>query len=248
MITYEEFITGDKFKIKYENKYKNILFSKIDNVLSHSNSNYEIVITHNGDLPVTDTLINSFKNIKFWFGQNILTDNKKAISLPIGLENEYIHNSDLKKNIILKYNKENIKPNRLVYCNFNIDNNIKERKNVELFFKQKKWCTNIAHNSISLEQYYSDIVDHKFVICPIGGGLDCHRNWEVLYCNRFPIMKKKYYLEKLYSDLPVLFVDDWHEVTDDLLYQKYEIMKNIKYNYKKLFISYWFDLIEKYVK
>ena len=37
---------------------------------------------------------------------------------------------------------------------------------------------------------------------------------------RVPIMKKHPYLEELYKDLPVLFVDDYSEVTEELLIEK----------------------------
>ena len=102
-----------------------------------------------------------------------------------------------------------------------------------------------THNSIDLPTYYNKIYAHKFIVCPIGGGLDCHRNWEVLYMNRFPVMKKMYSLEKLYSDLPVLFVDDWHEITEEFLLYKYREMKSKTYNLNKLMQSYWFKLIDK---
>ena len=55
------------------------------------------------------------------------------------------------------------------------------------------------------------------MICPIGNAIDCHRNWEVLYLRRVPVMKKNDYLEFLFRDFPVLFVDDYSEVTEDLL-------------------------------
>jgi hypothetical protein len=55
------------------------------------------------------------------------------------------------------------------------------------------------------------------MICPQGNGVDCHRNWEVLYLKRVPIMKRTPYLQELYKDYPVLWVDDYAEVTKTLL-------------------------------
>jgi hypothetical protein len=55
------------------------------------------------------------------------------------------------------------------------------------------------------------------MICPRGNAIDCHRNWEVIYMRRVPIMKKHPYLQELYKDYPVLFVDDYSEVTEQLL-------------------------------
>ena len=53
--------------------------------------------------------------------------------------------------------------------------------------------------------------------CPEGNAVDCHRNWEVLYMRRVPVIKKNAYLEYLLRDYPVLFVNDYVEVTEEYL-------------------------------
>ena len=63
----------------------------------------------------------------------------------------------------------------------------------------------------------SNICQHKFMICPRGNAIDCHRNWEVLYLRRVPIMKRYPYLEELYKDYPVLWVDKYSDITEELL-------------------------------
>ena len=132
-IIYDEFITGDKFKLKYSNLSKDILFSKIDDVLNCENKNFKYVITHNGDLPVTDAKIHSFPKLIKWFGQNILSSNNKSIPIPIGLENDYVLNSENKKKLILQLRNNVSTPSNLIYCNFNIDNNVEEdRKSTRL--------------------------------------------------------------------------------------------------------------------
>jgi hypothetical protein len=55
------------------------------------------------------------------------------------------------------------------------------------------------------------------MLCPRGCAIDCHRNWEVLYMKRVPVMKRHPYLETLFKDYPVLFVDDYSQVTEELL-------------------------------
>jgi hypothetical protein len=55
------------------------------------------------------------------------------------------------------------------------------------------------------------------MICPRGNAIDCHRNWEVLYMRRIPIMKRHPYLEVLFKDYPVLFVNKYSEITKELL-------------------------------
>lgn len=57
----------------------------------------------------------------------------------------------------------------------------------------------------------------KFMICPRGNAIECHRNWKVLYMRRVPIMKKHPYLKELFKDYPVLFANSYSEVTKELL-------------------------------
>ena len=65
--------------------------------------------------------------------------------------------------------------------------------------------------------FLSEVADHQFVLCPRGNAIDCHRNWEVLYMKRVPVMKRYPYLEELFRDWPVLFVDKYTDITEDLL-------------------------------
>jgi hypothetical protein len=76
------------------------------------------------------------------------------------------------------------------------------------------------------------------MICPQGNGVDCHRNWEVLYLKRVPIMKRTSYLEELYKDYPILWVDDYSEITKTLLTNNehlYDRAKNLDNNLLDLY-------------
>ena len=84
------------------------------------------------------------------------------------------------------------------------------------------------------------------MICPRGNAIDCHRNWEVLYMRRVPIMKKHPYLEKLYENFPVLFVTDYKEVTEELLVENdYLFQQPQKMDLNSLTLPYFFDKIVK---
>ena len=82
------------------------------------------------------------------------------------------------------------------------------------------------------------------MICPRGNAIDCHRNWEVLYMRRVPIMKRHPYLEELYKDLPVLFVNDYSEVTEKLLIENDSLFQQAqKMNLISLTLPHFFDKI-----
>jgi hypothetical protein len=76
------------------------------------------------------------------------------------------------------------------------------------------------------------------MICPQGNGVDCHRNWEVLYLKRVPIMLKNEYLQELYKDYPVLWVDDFGKINKTLLSdaeELYDRARNIDINLLDLY-------------
>jgi hypothetical protein len=92
-------------------------------------------------------------------------------------------------------------------------------------------------------QSWKNQVEYAFVISPHGNGLDTHRTWEALVLGCIVIVKKSP-LDCLYQDLPVVILDDWSELTQELL-EKTKIDFSVKtFNYKKLELSYWIDKIK----
>jgi hypothetical protein len=81
---------------------------------------------------------------------------------------------------------------------------------------------------------------HKYILSPHGNGLDCHRTWEALALRCIPIMKTSP-LDRMFEGLPVLIVNKWSDVTQELL-------DNFKPsgNLDKLRLSYWKDLFNKH--
>jgi hypothetical protein len=87
--------------------------------------------------------------------------------------------------------------------------------------------------------------EYAFVISPHGNGLDCHRTWEALCLGCIPIVKTSK-IDKLYEDLPVLIVNDWVDITTNLLEETITEFKNKNFNYNKLTLKYWIDMINSY--
>ena len=52
--------------------------------------------------------------------------------------------------------------------------------------------------------------------------------------------------EEIYEDLPVLIVDNWSDITKDLLSNTIEKFKNKIFKYEKLTLKYWVDKIYNY--
>ena len=84
-------------------------------------------------------------------------------------------------------------------------------------------------------------IEHAFVVSPQGNGYDCHRTWEALILGCIPIVKKSA-IDVLYEDLPVLIVNEWKDVTAELLHDTVECYKNKVFNFDKLHLKYWTDM------
>jgi hypothetical protein len=97
-------------------------------------------------------------------------------------------------------------------------------------------------NKISTEDTWVNQSKYTFVISPHGNGLDCHRTWEALILGCIVIVKKSV-LDPLYDDLPVLIVNEWSDITEDLLQKTLHLFKTRTFDYNKLTLQYWYNKV-----
>lgn len=203
------------------------------------------IVTHNSDHCLYDgrtndqngVNVNLFECYSRWFGQNSYSSN--VIPLPIGFENkrwEMVFGP--KTEMLNKISQENIEPSSFVYFNCNKNTNLNERQNCYLF-SEKSNLVNVDDPNLTYDEYLRQIKRHKFVFSPRGNGLDCHRTWEVLFMKRVPILKREGSLEKLYENLPVLFVENWDDINNmDLenVYSQFNFdhQEYLKFDYWKI--------------
>jgi hypothetical protein len=83
---------------------------------------------------------------------------------------------------------------------------------------------------------------HKsfYALSPRGAGEDCHRFYEAIYLDCIPIVKRTHNaFDKLYNIFPCLVVNDWNEVTKELLENKkeecFQKLKEFKLKYPNAF-------------
>ena len=249
-IPYEEYIWGDKFKATFSNVAKVCYCNNVDGAYlkKHISNTAKVIITHNGDNPVYRDNINNYPQCLYWFAQNVICEDPRVIPLPIGLENDYIGGQPLRKQILCEKSSTNIIPSKLAYLNCSVSTCRVDREPAYAYFSGKTWCMVKLPNPSNYYNFCDEILQHNFIISPRGNGLDCHRSWEVLYLNRYPVMKKYYGLQKVFEDLPVVFVNDWNEVTEYFLKEKLIEIKNTKYNMEKLKFSYWKKYIQEKIQ
>jgi len=217
-------------KIEYLNFLKNC-------VLPHLNKPF-VLVTHNGDRKAgRDKELLSNPLLLKWYGINMVNISNKTQGIPIGLANS---SSSIENfNIIKKFSKN--KKNKLLYLNFSLNTN-PERKLI-----MEKMLNNgfFKNNQLKLEEYIEDLSHHKFAVSPEGNGIDCHRTWECLYLGVIPIVKENKAMS-FFKDLPILFVDNYDNITPEFLEKNYEEkFKNKNFDLKKLNISFWDNEIKK---
>lgn len=89
---------------------------------------------------------------------------------------------------------------------------------------------------------WNNMVKHAFVLSPQGNGIDCHRTWEALCLGCIPIVKTSG-LNSLFQGLPVWIVHDWTDVTETNMRIKIQEFQNRVFQYEKLTLRYWQNLL-----
>lgn len=145
----------------------------------------------------------------------------KVVALPYGIniyQEEAILNS-----------RKNQARDILCYANFRTYSNT-DRYTVKKYFESKSWAVTQVDTFLataeSLTAYANYLQRSKFVACPEGAGLDSYRVWEVIYSGAIPIVQNSYMNQRYAQLLPMLLVNNFGEVTQELLSDKYNTYQN----------------------
>lgn len=178
-----------------------------------------IVFTNLEDTPTDEYIFDAIPdNVLAVSAVNAEAYGGKVIPAPYGLQRKMYEN-DLRTPLLKKFTEEwPDHPPNLLYVSWMQDSN-KERQGITELFLDKEWADVAEERKLYHEYIHEGIGLAKFVICPKGNAIDCHRNWEVAYMNRVPVLIDHPYMRDLFEwmDYPALFVKDYSEVTKELL-------------------------------
>lgn len=179
---------------------------------------------------------------------------EKFFPIPLGVQQypRYYHNK--KEFTALLSSIRAIEKTKLLYLNIKIEYNKLERERVVELLSDKPFTT-YRKEPCSFDCYMNEMAQHKFVVSPRGLGPDCYRTWEALLIGTIPIVRRNQgdpkaslnqepsgsysLLDSLYEGLPVLIIDAWEDITEELLNRKYEEITAKKYDPRKLYMEYW---------
>jgi hypothetical protein len=175
-----------------------------------------IIFTNLEDTPIDDYIFDLIPdNVVCISAVNAVSFGGKVTPAPYGVQRR-MSSSDKRIEDLKSYMKNLLQnPSGLLYVSHN-ESSHSERMGIKDFFNGKDWVE-VHDKRVTYSVFLYNLSQSKFMICPRGNAIDCHRNWEVLYMRRVPIMKNHPYLLELYKDYPVLFVDEYSEVTKELL-------------------------------
>ena len=204
--------------------------------------------------------------LNHWFTWNKQYEHPKLTCIPIGL-NADRHLESMKTYVS---EKNSVNRDKLFAVNLSVNTNPARQGLVDL--AQTDWidfCTfidSIPFSSIRMQfsyiereikicvtdpECYKQMTNFKFILSPAGAGLDCHRTWEALYLGTIPIVLSSS-IDELFTDLPVVIVKSWEEITEKFLAEKYNEVQsnweNKKYDVNKLYFEYWKKMIERKIR
>ena len=201
-----------------DRKYVNSLHEKNDllDLCSHFSDMKFIIFTNLEDTPIDDHIFDLIpENILCISAVNAVFYGEKVIPAPYGMQRRMNPSDNRIEDLSSYMRKLPSNPPGLLYVSHN-ESSHEERVGIKNLFRNKSWAE-VHDQRVTYSVFLYNLSQSKFMICPRGNAIDCHRNWEVLYMRRVPIMKKHPYLQELFKDYPVLFVDDFIEVTEELL-------------------------------
>jgi len=225
-----------------------LIFCKTDYILQlflaiqqiHDNTVPFTIVTHDSDYCITEEMVNFIQDrpIKWW---GINCETQKANSIPLGIANSYCGITMKSKDFIKSQS-----PTKLLYLNHRIETHPVSRAWLYDHFSGKDWCTiRNPYPKGEIAAYRDELLDHKFIICPRGNGIDTHRMWEALYCGVIPVVMRHRTHSNLEGNLPILFVDDYREINEKILNNFYTNSKEKSWNYDMLNVSWWINEMRK---
>jgi hypothetical protein len=245
-----------------------LLFFFVSQILPHIKHRF-VLVSGDSDLTVPkealvpdlfSILIKSSFLLK-WFAQNTRVQRHPLIcQLPIGLDFHTISTNPTspwkldeeshlpgQQELVLVNIRENMIPfherPRQIYINYSLSNDRFEERRKALEEIPPE-LLQVNNDFIKRTPNWNIISNIAFVLSPCGNGLDCHRTWETLCLGAIPIVRNTFFSD-MYRDLPVLIVNEWTDINQQLLDKTIEDFKHREFNYKKLALGYWVRKIQK---
>jgi hypothetical protein len=135
-----------------------------------------------------------------------------------------------------------------VYINFALGTNTPARRLALSTIKNLQIATygEINYSVYGRIEYLRKLRDSCMVIAPEGNGVDTHRLWETLYMGGTPVVIKSNYLPTEILQLPVILLDSWQDLLDEVQLEKdWHEAQTRRSNFHLLSLKYWLKTLSK---
>tara|TARA_Y100000591_G_C21787565_1_gene674678 strand:- start:828 stop:1424 length:597 start_codon:yes stop_codon:yes gene_type:complete len=195
-----------------------------------------VLYTGSSDYSINKTHIKYLNNNKImkWYAHNALIQHEKLVKIPIGFSKKIGEKEEIIKNLIKKRKNYSEKKDILLITHMEITNENRENIN---YLENKSWVTKI--NKMSFDEYINNINNYKFVLCPIGNGVDTFRFWETVFMGSIPVIESCK-LNDLYEKVNCLVVNKFEDLSK-------KDLENYEKKYENLDLNECLKL-KKYVK
>lgn len=144
-------------------------------------------------------------NVVKWFCTNVNIKHPVIQAIPFGLNDEGNITSVMAKHIG--------RPKKgLLYVNFQPHTH--QRARLLNHFSQQSWAT--VKTQVPVDEFWQDISEHEFVLCPFGNGLDCYRTLETIYLGSIPIIEGGVFASHFAGLFPFLAAEDLSDLHENL--------------------------------
>lgn len=258
---------GDRIFLEPD-QVSSIVWKKFYNECKNKNITLNFIILKEPDInnKILNILLEISENI-FLINNERIEYNPKIHLIPIawrdGAVPKWLNHGDFTEQLIVDEGKKECNKNILCLLSFSPATN-PERKIVINKLGDKDYIKNSIKNppvmdnnkkykllpnvKIPPELFLEEIHSSKYVLDPRGCGVSTHRFWESIYLDAIPVVKKtNTQFDRLYNFYPCLIINDWDDVTEELLLNNYQKYFDKITNFKKQFPDF-FTNVERVIE
>lgn len=177
--------------------------------------------------------------LKHWYTTNCAIKDSRVTCIPFGL-------NDDGPGLGMLPSFRGREKTGFLYINFQ-DNTI-DRVDLKRYFKDKPWVTFRDNASLPVDQYLDEVASHKFVLSPLGNGLDCYRTYEAMYLGSVPLIQHCTFGDNL-AKLCLPFTQLHDMIISELdipdMNDTWNFVNQHDWNYGPLTKSYWRERIAR---
>lgn len=200
--------------------------------------------------------------IRHWFAQNCdIMGHPKVTPIPLGidfhtrhnrvLEGEALQSPDLQDQQLTALTAEQRsseawyrkRPELFVDIQYSLAPNPLDRSEALLAAGSLR-ATFKTEERLTRQSYWELMREFRFVLSPLGKGVDCHRTWEALALGAVPIIKRTA-ISSLFDGLPVWQVGAYTEINDERLAAFAYPVDISPEAIARLTLKFWQDVIQR---